>query len=287
MPPFEAKTAPFDDMNDPVFMEGDHVVSNCKGGWYNHHMIVVENHVDGSAQVADFFGVTPPDDGAIHRLVGDSMMSSLKTDSNKTSTPADAPIKTGCFRFITLYPQDLKLLQKVVYGCSHWDFCCAKAGTATTANASDKYLVLERVQFLAENMDAIGNYQVLKCNCETVACWCKTGTWCTLQVAAALVKITGSVTVGGAALHMAAVVGLTSTELVTVTSAGLWGFFGWTEEVVVTVAANPFVLAAISATTVISFGSVAWKARDVVRYWMTKSKTMNGAFESWQNRAEV
>jgi hypothetical protein len=149
---------------------------------------------------------------------------------------------------------------------SRHSYCCQKDSASLT---------LKSAQFLVENPDVLPHYNVLKCNCEPVAWWCSTGTWATLQVLSALIKITGSVAGGGAVSYRIATA-LVTAKTIAVPAAGLWGWLGFTEEVVVTMTAtHPLVLAAIARLTPSSVGV------DVIKAWVRINKTLNQKFNKW------
>lgn len=130
----------------------------------------------------------------------------------------------------------------------------------------------------------LGSYNLVKCNCETVACWCSTGSWATLQVLDVILKMRqASGTVGTIAVAGMFVL----TQTVTVPATGIWGFLGSTQQVAMTVAsANPVMVTAFAGRTAGVVLYSKYRETDMMKGWVKISKKLNNDFEAWHEAVD-
>ena len=264
--------------NFSEFKIGDHIYAWGEAKIYNHHCIVVHvNDDDGGLIVADFsclVGVQGSETST-SRLSAASFPSSFGRASSfgtyHSSTKfVPSTNKLGALRSIPV--DDPRAYRKVKYNATASECCTSRAGTHTTASPSNADTVLARVQFLDENYDLIPPYHLLLSNCETVAFWCMTGTWRTMQVTAALRFVGAGSTAGtgAAAVYFAG-------QTVTVPAAGIWGWLGYTTEVALT-ATQPLLLPAIAVGGSILVGTTVARAINVHSKWKETTELLNDAF---------
>lgn len=160
---------------------GDHVYMWCT--MYQHHGIILEvipggekadtsknledGENSGSVLIAEFTNVA--------LLEAPHVLGVTSTSSNAATVGVE-----GGFR-IVLEKEPHKNWHKVKYGANPIESVTWRPGTCSSAEPSNRTLILTRVQFLKDCRHLIPDYHVLASNCETVAVWCVTGKWMTLQ----------------------------------------------------------------------------------------------------------
>ena len=106
-----------------------------------------------------------------------SMFTSASTAAGATSGGG----VTGGFRIIREHNPHLKW-HKVKYDANPLECITWRPGTCSgSSRLTTPYETLTRVQFLHECRHLIPDYHLFASNCETVAVWCTTGKWETLQ----------------------------------------------------------------------------------------------------------
>ena len=200
-----------------VLRPGDHVYMWCT--LYQHHGIVLEtrrktaatvettskeneeNEVDNLGEESCSVG-----DGNVCLLIAEFTNAALLDAPNAfgiTSTVSNAASAgvEGGFR-IVVEPLPHKW-HKVKYDANPLECLTWRPGTCSSAQPTrDSSVRLLRVQFLKECRHLSPDYHILASNCETVAVWCVTGEWMTLQGDRALQlsqvggALTGLVTLG-------------------------------------------------------------------------------------------
>ena len=219
------------------FHPGDHVWMWCEaagGVKYQHHGIVLyakNNKKRSSGQkhlllkVADF---TAPNNGTF--AIPNSIASGSTIDSNHC-----LPHWHGVR--VTTYDN-----------VAEWH----KEEYSNESCANDADVVLQRVKFLLSNPHLIPKYDLLESNCETVAVWCKTGTFRTYQV-------TGLVNGGKRNSAKVAASSVVASTLL-----------------------GPLVLPAIAGAA-ISFSTLLMKENSNESKWKERTKILNDEFQRWQD----
>ena len=208
------------------FQPGDHVYMWCEatGVRYQHHGIVLYS-TDTQLKVADF---TAPDSGTF--ALPDSIASGSQY--------------YGSYRL----PQWHGVRITTYKNLNEWE-------KEEYEEVEDVALVLHRVKFLLSNPHLIPEYELLVSNCETVAVWCKTGSFRTHQIA-------GLVDGGKRnSATMAASSVLASSIL------------------------GPLALPVIVGSA-ISFSALALKERSHENMWKERTDILNKEFERWQRKKE-
>eukprot|EP00980_Cylindrotheca_fusiformis_P005422 scaffold1157_cov122-Cylindrotheca_fusiformis.AAC.14 len=151
-----------------ILQPGDHVYMWCT--LYQHHGIVLS--VEETAEppfvlIAEFTNVG--------LLQANTIIVSTSTASGATSGGG----VNGGFRFVK--EKEPSKWHKVKYQANPMECLTWRPGTCSAASSRDPQEILLRVQFLHDCRHLLPNYHLLSSNCETVAVWCVTGKWETLQ----------------------------------------------------------------------------------------------------------
>lgn len=247
----------YETLKDPFdwteFTIGDHVYKWCSfagvPGMFQHHGIVLDRSEKGLT-IADFHNVIRSGSDQPKVLFLKSPHENLKVKEKKS----------------------LKDWRKVEYDASLWKRSIWRSGTCTSVKADPPGLTLARVKFVMDHKETLPDYHFLKANCECVAVWCKTGTWATLQASSLL-----HVTAAGQAKSATTLALYASSQSVTVPSAGLWGFLGYTTKVSL-VATQPWILPALAGYGVVTVGGPVWLLARAKSFWNTTTKRMNEEF---------
>lgn len=155
-----------------ILKAGHHVYMWCT--LYQHHGIVLDTGAyysdEGGEQhilIAEFTNVALANNG-------NDFLQSTSTASGAVSEGVD-----GGFRFVEEFnPSQWHLVK---YHANPLETMTWRPGTCSAARPSPMHTILARVQFLHDCRHLIPDYHILACNCETVAVWCVTGKWETLQ----------------------------------------------------------------------------------------------------------
>jgi hypothetical protein len=254
------------------FQSGDHVYVWCHAGVYQHHGILLQVNPDGKLIIADFTNLA---------LGGEKDMpqkgSLFRSCESEAASPASRSFSglPGGFRFLQEDPKTSKW-RKVKYQAAPWELALWRSGTCSPKTPQPVDMILARVHFLMmHGVDLVPSYHVLLSNCETVAVWCMTGEWRTLQVSHLLnVSKTTSV-LGTGGLYMSAA-GTTTT----IAATGFAGWAGATTEVSL-LAANPLLLPVIAVTGIVVGGAALWNAIRTRQRWHHTSTTLNLEFQRY------
>jgi hypothetical protein len=151
-----------------ILQPGDHIYMWCT--LYQHHGIVLstdESAETPSVLIAEFTNVA--------LLQASTFIVSSSTSAGATSGNG----VTGGFRFIK--EQEPSKWHKVKYQANRVECVTWRPGTCSAARPCDTQEILLRVQFFHDCRHLLPDYHLLSSNCETVAVWCVTGKWETLQ----------------------------------------------------------------------------------------------------------
>jgi hypothetical protein len=278
----------------PDFCMGDHVYQWCNfmgiPAVFQHHGIVLDTFYHGEDQqwrlrVADFSnwqgeeGASAEEDTAsdtatdaavaaaahdVHRTRAKSSYASASSSSFGSSADKGGSVQT--------YETDPALWKKVAYEAGFWRKHLARGGTATGATADPPGIVRARVQFLLDEPHRVPTYNLVHSNCECVAVWCKTGTWGTLQATSWL-----SATAAGQAKSTVTLLGAASAAQVSVPSAGLWGWLGYTTQVSL-MSTQPWILPALATYGAVTVGGPALWLAVAQKHWKQVTADLNTAF---------
>lgn len=279
---------------------------------YQHHAIVLDVyycHIEHVwvMQIADFSNTNLDDDdddedqeddhnmrslGSIRRYDHTSKINYKKNrsryKSNHHHNNSDSNSCIRVYECVISTKQQNFPWHKVEYNAPLWKRSIYRSGTCTASLGDAPGLVRARVQFLLNHQQRslsssslshtstsslLPPYSTMSSNCECVAVWCKTGTWCTLQVSSFLY-----VTAATQMKQAATLAGLASAATVTVPASGIWGtWFGYTTTVSLT-STQPLLLPAIATYGLITTaGPALWLLR-AKRQWHDMTKTLNDAF---------
>lgn len=264
------------DSSSKSFQPGDHIYAWCNGKVYQHHGIVL-SCAGTSMVIADFTNM-------VHPEAAKSSFSSAS--SNIGSFSFGAYDKPGEMRILIEQNTETTPWKKVKYNANWKDCIMTRAGTVTLAKPDSPETILARTNFLLKNPSLVPPYNVMTSNCETVAFWCTTGEWSTLQVSNALktAKILGVSGTGGGIAYVSAST-VTTTALEVVACEGLWGWLGFTTvDTVVTVtplaAMQPWLIPVIAVSGSVVVGSMAYNFYKCKKKWKETTKLMNEMFKS-------
>jgi len=146
------------------------------------------------------------------------------------------------------------------------------SGTAVALASDPHGLILARVHFLLENKDLVPPFHVFKSNSECVAVWCKTGMWSTLQGSSFL-----HLTAAGQVKSAASVALFVSAQQVTVPSAGMWGWLGYTSQVSL-ISTQPLLLPAIAGYGIVTVAGPMWMLHRYRKYWEKTTELLHEKF---------
>ena len=211
-----------ENLDAPNFKPGDQVYMWCEatGIRYQHHGIVLYASAN-QLKIADF---TAPNSGTF--ALPDSVTSGFRGSRGSNWHGVR----------ITTY-DNVEKWEKEVY----------------TEDADDVALVLQRVKFLLSNPHLIPEYELLVSNCETVAVWCKTGSFRTHQIAGL---------VDGGKRNSA------TMAASSVLASGLLG---------------PLAIP-VAVGAAVSFSAFALKERSHENVWKERTEILNMEFDKWRRR---
>jgi hypothetical protein len=140
-------------------------------------------------------------------------------------------------------------------------------------------IVLARLRYLLENPQVLPPHHILFSNSECIAVWVKTGTWSTLQASIFLhattvgnIKNTATITATLAA----------ATTTVTVPSAGVWGWLGFsTTTQVGLLAAQPWLIPVLAGYGIIAVGTPMIILRKCKEQWRVATQNLTEGFWEW------
>lgn len=271
---------------------GDHVYQWCSvafvPGIYQHHGIVLDvyhNDEHDDEWLIKIFDFSNDDNAKANSRANRSKQSlSLYRRQQEPSSFFFSSSNIGAVRTYVCTSASTKKNQSpcqeesfsgwrtVRYAAHLWQRATWRAGTCTAVRSDPVGLVRARCQFLLEHPEVLPPYDSVQANCECVAVWCKTGVFATLQATSWLAstsasQIKSAVTVGGVA----------AATQVTVPSAGLWGWLGYTTHVPL-LTAQPMLLPAICAYGVVTAGVPALVLAVAQQQWKTTTIRLNEAF---------
>ena len=271
-----------DEHDDPNELQiGDHVYQwrSWKGipRFFQHHGIVMDIIKDEETDevkltIADFSNVEPSK--------GDSKK---KKKNNKSTFKEQQQRRSGLFQegILRTYTDSDKW-NKVQYEATWWKRQVFRAGTCTGAKSDSIGLVLARVNFIIQFPELLPDYHVVYSNCECVAFWCKTGTWCTLQASSFL-----ELTAAGQVKSSATIAAAAASAQVTVPAAGVWGWFGFTSNVSY-LSLHPMVIPALAGYAAVTVGTPAMIYMKAKNQWKETTKKLCDAFwESAMDQPDV
>ena len=151
-----------------ILQAGDHVYMWCT--LYQHHGIVMD--------VAQFSTQK-------HIVIAEFTNQALETATTIfTSTSASSGATSGNgvsggFRMVQEF--EPSKWHKVKYLANPVECMTWRPGTCSSATPSSLTTIIRRVEFLRDCRHWLPEYHLLASNCETVAVWCRTGKWETMQ----------------------------------------------------------------------------------------------------------
>lgn len=151
-----------------VLKPGDHVYMWCT--MYQHHGIVLRTESTSDPPyllIAEFTNLA---------------LAQANTWVVSTSAASGATVgsgATGAFRFVK--ETETTKWHKMKYQANRLECVTWRPGTCSAAKPSNAQHILLRVQFLHDCRHLLPEYHLLSSNCESVAIWCVTGKWETLQ----------------------------------------------------------------------------------------------------------
>lgn len=166
----------YEDPSSPIaaggelLVEGDHIYMYCGVAnidLYQHHGIVLEVNKEsrGYILIAEFTNAELPDTAW------------FQSTSHASAAVADGV--RGGFRCVR--EREPYKWHKVKYQANPLECLTWSPGTCSSACPDAADMVLTRVQFLREQYYKLPSYNTLTSNCESVAVWCKTGKFTSLQ----------------------------------------------------------------------------------------------------------
>jgi hypothetical protein len=183
----------------------------------------------------------------------------------------------GCIRIYesVVNDNDSGRWHKVRYNAGFWSQQIGRSGTCTSSECDPPGIVRARAQFIINHPYMIPSYSAVRSNCECVAVWCKTGTWCTLQAISWLHGVVVS-----QAKQAATIAGVATAATVTVPASGMWGWLGYTTTVSL-VSTQPLLLPAIATYGVITtVGPALWLIH-AKKHWKALTERLNTSF--WED----
>ena len=234
---------------------GDHIYSWRALGTYSHHGIVLSVS-KVAIEIVDFF----PEESSSEV----NFRSNEIQDSSNRSTLRIRSLQ----EWKSIYGEPYK----VIYKASYFDRTFRRSATCTSVETAPASLVMARARFLISKVrrESILSYHSLYANSETACFWCKTGEWATLQVADLLRGNIAGISVAG----------FVSTQTVTVPSAGVWGFLGFTRKVSL-LSAQPLLLPLIVGYGIVTVGGPLWMLHRCKAKWKQYSDSLHESF--WSN----
>jgi len=248
----EKQIAPDGSLQESVQL-GDHVYRFCSfagiPGVIQHHGIVTELNEE-SLTVVDFDNLIRGDGNALKSFFTKQRRGRVHIYEKENSHE---------WKFVT-------------YKAGWIARSVGRSGTCTSVDSDKPGFVLSRVKFLLDKRDKLPKYHFLHANSECVAVWCKTGTWATLQASSLLHTYAAGQVKSASTLAL-----YVSSQQVTVPSAGLWGYLGYTTKVSL-LSTQPYLLPAVAGYGLITIGGPMWilaKCKDI---WNKTTETMNHEF---------
>jgi hypothetical protein len=169
--------------------EGDHVYMFCgvaNVSLYQHHGIVLDvqrKQKKATAPNADDKNNDDKNDNDSYILIAEFTNAELPgtpwfQSASHASTAATDGVRGG-FRFVR--ETDPTKWHKVRYQASAFECWTWNPGTCSAATPDSVDIILTRIQFLREQYYMLPKYNILTSNCESVAVWCMTGQYMSLQ----------------------------------------------------------------------------------------------------------
>ena len=149
---------------------GDHVYMWCT--LYQHHGIVLATSTSLTTSIKPSI------------LIAEFTNQALETNTNflQSTSTASGAASTGVLGGFRIVEDDNPGQWHLVkYMANPLECVSWRPGTCSAAEPSPPTTILTRVQFLRDCRHLIPDYHILASNCETVAVWCVTGKWETLQ----------------------------------------------------------------------------------------------------------
>jgi len=148
---------------------------------------------------------------------GRTMFTSASTASNAVGSGADGGGVEGGFRLVREYNAST-VWHKVKYKANPMEMFIWRPGTCSSALPSPVATILMRVLFLRDCRHEIPKYHLFASNCETVAVWCTTGTWQTLQGKGRTLQLSTAAVLGSGLLLPAIGIGIATAAA----ASSLW-----------------------------------------------------------------
>ena len=277
----------------PDFQPGDHVYQWCSllgiPAVFAHHGIVLDVLFNEKTQkwsllIVDFDnwhddvderGLSTSSPFSSSLSSQDSTMDRsciLRSFSSINSTRREVWDFDGDKGHLRVHTSDPHEWRKVSYGVGFWKQSFSRGGTVTKAKSDPTDMVLARVRFLLDHPHLLPPYDVIQSNCECAATWCKTGTWTTIQAENFLHGV-----VAGHLKSTATVAGAVATTQVTVPSAGMWGWMGYTTQVSL-ISTQPWIVPALVVGGAVVVGAPAAWLAVTKKHWKKMTDDLNVVF---------
>jgi len=246
------------DDTECTFQPGDHVYQWCSfvgiPRAFQHHGIVLEV-VDDEVFICNFSNLIRDD---APKGNGSKVLVSMRQGGGMQRTRTSR--------------QEWK---KVQYEAPLWKRMLWSSGSCTAAQSDPAALVVARARYLLGHPDQLPSYHIMKANCECVVVWCTTGRWMTLQASSLLHMMAA-----GQLKSTVTMAAWAKTATVTVPSAGIWGWLGYSTQVSLA-STQPYLLPAIAGFGAVTVGGPACILLTCRKFWSDTTQGLNDDF--WSN----
>ena len=287
---YESEEEIYEDNDEGGFRLGDHVYIWCNlgvvPGVFQHHGIVVDvtepvggakddGNGDGRNEAQEKIGGTVTIADFSYVVSDEAKKKDLPSSSSLSSSFATSLL--GRMRRFTITNNVAETRWRRVKYSARWiRRAFRRSGTCTAVPTDPPGLVLSRVQFLLDNQHLLPPYHILRSNCECVAVWCKTGSWCTLQGSSFLHMATAGQAKGVSTVGLFAAA---QTTTVTAPAGGVWGWMGFTTTTSVPLmTTQPYLIPLIAGYGAISVGAPMVLLHMCQKFWKRTTDELNDAF---------